>query len=197
MRENEKGRNGEKEEEEEMGEKEKGRNGEKEEEEMGEKEKGEERSTGENMFEGVLEKSGDYRIRVYMMRSAARRNEVANYRLEMIISALDQGTGNHDALVDGTNYNATGKVPCQTTAGQPTGNCDFGVVRQGNGSAQVTITKPDGRTRTIYFENGSATGYDMSQADPKEFNSSKEVDLFIIRIGEERYEIPEAVVFGG
>ena len=46
-------------------------------------------STGENMFEGVLEKSGDYRVRVYLMRSAARRNEVANYRLEMIISALD------------------------------------------------------------------------------------------------------------
>ena len=46
-------------------------------------------STSENMFEGVLEKSGDYRVRVYLMRSAARRNEEANYRLEMIISALD------------------------------------------------------------------------------------------------------------
>jgi hypothetical protein len=39
-----------------------------------------------NQYEGVLPKSGAYKIRVYMMRSAARRKEVAKYRLEMIIS---------------------------------------------------------------------------------------------------------------
>lgn len=43
-------------------------------------------SVGENQFEGVLPKAGDYKIRVYMMRSAARRDEVANYRLEMIVT---------------------------------------------------------------------------------------------------------------
>ncbi|WP_072013804.1 hypothetical protein [Myxosarcina sp. GI1] len=43
-------------------------------------------SMGENQYEGILPKSGDYKVRVYMMRSAARRNEVANYRLEMIIT---------------------------------------------------------------------------------------------------------------
>jgi hypothetical protein len=40
-------------------------------------------------------------------------------------------------------------------------------------------------------------GYDRSQADRGEFSASKEVDLYIIRIGSERYEIPEAVVYGG
>jgi hypothetical protein len=43
-------------------------------------------STKGNQFEGTLPASGDYKIRVYMMRSAARRNEVANYRLEMIVT---------------------------------------------------------------------------------------------------------------
>ncbi|MGK7946011.1 MAG: hypothetical protein AB4058_16230 [Microcystaceae cyanobacterium] len=43
-------------------------------------------STSGNQYEGTLPKSGDYKIRVYMMRSAARRNEVANYRLEIIIN---------------------------------------------------------------------------------------------------------------
>jgi len=42
-------------------------------------------STSGNQFEGALPASGDYKIRVYLMRSAARRDEVANYRLEMII----------------------------------------------------------------------------------------------------------------
>lgn len=44
-------------------------------------------STSGNQYEGVLPESGDYTIRVYMMRSAARRDEVADYRLEMIIAS--------------------------------------------------------------------------------------------------------------
>ena len=160
-------------------------------------------SMGENQFEGVLPKSGDYKIRVYMMRSAARENEVANYRLEMIItetgdkSPTSSGSPDSDALVEGTNYNATGDIPCTMTAGQPTGSCPFGVTREGNGTGIVTVTKPDGRTRAIFFENGEATGYDESEADPGDFSVEKQGDLSVIRIGEERYEIPDAVIFGG
>jgi hypothetical protein len=43
-------------------------------------------SMAENQFEGTLPASGDYKVRVYQMRSAARRDEVASYRLEMIIT---------------------------------------------------------------------------------------------------------------
>ena len=161
-------------------------------------------SIGENQYEGILPKSGDYKVRVYMMRSAARRNEVANYRLEMIITEAEDSSAtssenvyDNDALVEGTNYNATGNIPCAMTISQPTGSCFFGVNREGNGSGIVTVTKLDGRTRAIFFENGKATGYDMSQADPGEFSVEKRGDLSIVRIGEERYEIPDAVIFGG
>ena len=149
-------------------------------------------SMGENQYEGILPESGDYKIRVYMMRSAARRNEVANYRLETIITNVEG-----DALVEGTNYNATGNIPCAMAAGEPTRSCPFGVTREGNGNGIVTITKPDEDTRAIFFENGNATGYDMSEADSGDFTVDKEGDLNIIRIGQERYEIPEAVIFGG
>ena len=47
-------------------------------------------SLNENQYEGTLKKSGDYKIRVYLMRSAARRNEVAKYRLEIIVSDLKE-----------------------------------------------------------------------------------------------------------
>ena len=154
-------------------------------------------SMSENQYEGILLKSGDYKIRVYMMRSAARRNEVANYRLEMIITTPEIKSGSEDAFVPGTNYHATGIVPCSMGEGQPTATCSYGVIREGNGGGMVTITKPDGSTRTIFFEDGKATGYDQSQAETGEFSSSKEGDLFIIHIGQERYEIPEAVIFGG
>lgn len=41
-------------------------------------------STEGNQYEGTTELAGDYRIRIYMMRSAARREETADYRLEII-----------------------------------------------------------------------------------------------------------------
>ena len=105
--------------------------------------------------------------------------------------------GRGDALVPGTGYHATGKVPCSMGGGQPIGSCPFGVKREGNGSGSVTLTKPDGRTRTIFFTNGRPTGADISEADPGRFSASKQGDLSVVRIGQERYEIPDAVVFGG
>ena len=161
-------------------------------------------STSQNQSEGVLPESGDYKVRVYLMRSAARRNEVAKYRLEMIIAGAGEahaasggGAPESDALVPGTAYHATGSIPCSMGGGQPTGSCPFGVTRKGGGSGIVTVTKPDGRTRAIFFEKGEATGYDVSEADPGAFSASRQGDLSIVRIGDERYEIPDAVVSGG
>jgi hypothetical protein len=105
--------------------------------------------------------------------------------------------GRGDALVPGTGYHATGDIPCSMGGGQPTGSCPFGVKREGNGSGTVTLTKPDGRTRAIFFTNGRATGADTSEADPGRFSASRRGDLSVVRIGQERYEIPDAVVFGG
>ena len=47
-------------------------------------------SLSENQYEGILPSDGDYKVRVYIMRSAARREEVANYRLEIIITGESQ-----------------------------------------------------------------------------------------------------------
>jgi hypothetical protein len=103
----------------------------------------------------------------------------------------------HDAKVAGTPYHATALVPCSMGGGMPTNQCEAGVVRQGGGFGTVTVTKPDGRTRNIFFENGRATGYDMSQADSGRMTVSRQADLNIIRIGQERYEIPDAMILGG
>jgi len=155
-------------------------------------------STADNQYEGELARSGDYRVRVYMMRSAARRNEVANYRLEVSIGDAPGASAgsNEDALVPGTKYNATGSVACSMGMGQPTGDCPFGMTRQGGGGGTLTVTRRDGRTRAIFFEKGKPTGYDFSQADQAEFRTERQADLIIVHIGKERYEIPEALVFG-
>ena len=46
-------------------------------------------SVGDNQYEGFLPKKGEYKIRVYLMRSAARLNQNANYNFEIIITNVD------------------------------------------------------------------------------------------------------------
>jgi hypothetical protein len=78
------------------------------------------------------------------------------------------------------------------------GQCDFGVARAGGGTAAVAITRPDGRAHVIFFKAGKAVGADLSQADGNmSFSATKEADLYKIQAGNERYEIPEAVISGG
>jgi hypothetical protein len=43
-------------------------------------------STSGNRYEGTLPASGDYTVRVYLMRSAARRGETANYTISFGVS---------------------------------------------------------------------------------------------------------------
>ena len=61
-------------------------------------------SVSENQYEGVLPATGDYRIRVYMMRSAARRNEQADYRLEMIVTGKPQAATGSTAAADNSQH---------------------------------------------------------------------------------------------
>ena len=95
-------------------------------------------SVSDNQYEGTLPATGDYKIRVYMMRSAARRNEVADYRLEMIVSGPTHGSTSHDALVPGTDFHATTTIPCVAEPNKPMSQCDadapFRVERRGDWS---------------------------------------------------------------
>lgn len=105
-------------------------------------------------------------------------------------SALRAGQGQFDA---------TGlALPCATAAAQPMGQCSFGVARSTGGYATVVFTLPDGRTRTIFYALGQAIGAGFSEADPTgDFSATRVGDLTTIRLGDERYEIPDAVPLGG
>ncbi len=222
--------------------------------------------------------SGDFVIRVYLMRSAARRNETANYSLAISIGApefadslsggpdfwLVTGVGDGDALNmrsgpatrypviskvrngqtaqnqgcrqtgdqhwcqvrlsnsgtmgwvagrylvetaaprspavpeggpvgNGTPFDATGSIPCSTSEGQAPQPCPFGVVRSGPGNAGIWIALGNGNERQILFESGEPVA--TNSAD--ELSFEKQNYSYQVRIGDERYEIPEAVIYGG
>jgi hypothetical protein len=104
-------------------------------------------------------------------------------------SALRAGQGKFDA---------SGPLPCAFGAGQPMGQCEFGVARAGGGYATVVVKKPDGRARAIFFRMGRPLGADVSESEGRlEFSTIKDGDMHRIRVGDERYEIVDAIVFGG
>lgn len=96
------------------------------------------------------------------------------------------------------DYDASGQIPCAQYAGQPMRQCDFRVTREGGGNATIIVTRPDGAERALFFENGRFLSADTSQADGyPEYSASRSGDMSIVRVGEERYEVPDAVIFGG
>jgi hypothetical protein len=60
-------------------------------------------SSSGNRFEGTLPDSGDYRVRVYLMRAAARRDKSANYLIDIHIGStnLAQSTAPAGDFADG------------------------------------------------------------------------------------------------
>lgn len=113
--------------------------------------------------------------------------------------AADEGD---DALVSGTDYNATSEIPCSADGSTPSGSCKAGVKRNRGDDATtfVEITKADGMPRTIFFKDGKAFGADSAQADGSaayDFKATRSGDNTNISFGPERYVVPDALVVGG
>jgi hypothetical protein len=155
-------------------------------------------STSGNQWTGLLPADGEYAVRVYLMRSAARRNETADYTLTVGITgsaAANPGAAPvGDAKVKGTPYHATGTVPCSMgSAPKSSAQCDFGVIRGKPGNAVVHATPPGGFKRVLTFAGDKVT----SDAGAK-VTATKSGDTWTVDVNDyEHYQIPEAVISGG
>jgi hypothetical protein len=156
-------------------------------------------STSGNEWTGVLPAAGDYTIRVYLMRSAARRNESASYTLTVGVTGAATAAAlgaapKGDAKVKGTPYHAVGPVPCSMGDAPPgSTQCEFGVIRGGRGNADVHITPPGGFERVLRFRGATVT----TDGDAK-VKSSRSGDDWLIDVNDyEHYRIPDAVISGG
>jgi hypothetical protein len=155
-------------------------------------------STSGNEWTGTLPADGEYTVRVYLMRSAARRSETADYTLTVGITGSAAATSGPaptgDAKVKGTPYHAKGKVPCSTgSAPQGSAQCDFGVIRGKPGNAEVQVTPPGGFKRVLNFAGGTVTSDAGAMV-----KASKSGDEWSVDVNDdEHYRIPEAVISGG
>jgi hypothetical protein len=156
-------------------------------------------STSGNEWAGPLPADGEYTVRVYLMRSAARRGETADYTLVVGITggaAAKPGTAPAgDAKVKGTPYHATGTVPCSMGSAPQQGSaqCEFGVVRGKPGNAVVHVTPPGGFKRVLTFAGGKVTSDTGTKV-----TATKSGDMWSVDVNDyEHYRIPEAVISGG
>jgi hypothetical protein len=153
-------------------------------------------SVSGNDWSGTLPVDGEYTLRVYLMRSAARRNETAHYTLTVGI------TGSADAKVAGTPYHATGRVPCSIgTDPKASAQCSFGVIRSAPGHAEVHLASPGfdvtlhkDDLRVLKFADGTVTCPDPEAR----VSSERQGDTWSIGVNDFYfYLIPEAVISGG
>jgi hypothetical protein len=163
-------------------------------------------STGSAMFvgdngedySGMLPADGDYVVRVYLMRPAARRGESSNYTVTIAVSgkALAPVPASQDALVPGTSYHASAKVKCVPAFETTPRECDAFVIRRGfDGTATIDVPGSAGK-RSILFVKGKPTASNAQAMDA--LASERKGDVTIVTLGtSERYEIPDALVTGG
>ncbi len=153
-------------------------------------------STAGKEFSAVLDLDGDWKIRVYQMRSAARRNEVARYQLSIAVTGSpDPANAREPNDFGPREWDARGKLGC-AHGGQSiqTAACPFKVVRYANepGATVFVIAPHTSETRILYFLDGDWTTDSAETVDAR-----RRGDLTSLTVGEEAYQIPDAVLFGG
>lgn len=112
------------------------------------------------------------------------------------------GEGGGDALVPGTEYNATAMVSCGFDGADPEQSCNAGVIRNWgeDGTHLVEVEKPDGFKRAIFFNGTTPYGADSAEADGSagwDFETVTEGDRIFINYGPESYIIVDALITGG
>lgn len=157
-------------------------------------------STGGNEWTGKLEADGEYTVRVYLMRSAARRKEASSYTLTVGIADAAAGKAPlgvapaSDARFPGTPYHAKGPLPCSMGNAAPgSAQCDFAVIRGKPGNAEVHVTLPGGSRRVLTFLGAKVTADGGATV-----KAAKKSDTWTVDVDDvEHYLVPEAVITGG
>ena len=110
--------------------------------------------------------------------------------------------GEGDAMVAGTDYNATTILDCGFDNAPPTQSCEAGVKRNWgeDGTHLVEVSKPDGSKRAIFFNGTEPYGADSAQADGSagwDFTTTRDGDRVTVNFGPETYVLVDALITGG
>lgn len=116
--------------------------------------------------------------------------------------AAQPAYGEGDALVAGTDYNATTLLSCGFDNAAPEQTCEAGIKRNWGEEGQhlIEVSKPDGFKRAIFLRGTEPYGADSAQADGSagwDFATTRDGDQVTVKFGPETYVLVDAMVTGG
>jgi hypothetical protein len=151
---------------------------------------------GDQTWTKTLDQSGDYTVRVYLYRNAARNNVKANFTVTVTVKNAETRPG--DAKVAGTQFNATGQLKAALVSGAAPGSsmADFGVIRYANGNADIHITNANSQKRVFKFSKGEFE-CSLPAGGKLTYNRSSADEWKVTLNGQETYLIPDVVIVGG
>ena len=115
----------------------------------------------------------------------------------------DAAGATDDALVPGTDYNATTILSCGFDGAPPAQKCDAGIKRNWGdtpGEHLIEVMKPDGMKRALFFRGTEPYGADSAEADGSagwDFKWTRKGDETTVSFGPETYVIVDAMITGG
>lgn len=137
-------------------------------------------STSGHHYEGVIRADGTYRVRVYLMRSAARRHEAARYTLKLALSGepVPIGWRSQSGLDPAKAFNHRLEF----------GNVRFRLVCANSGSLNTLRVTPSGtsvdNTPLVLRVEGSVVGAQVADLDA---NGAPELYIYVQSAGSGSY----------
>ena len=89
-------------------------------------------------------------------------------------------------------------IRCAQERGQALGTCTANAVRRGDGTTRVTVTFPNGFSRILLFEGGAFVRANPTMSGVgTDTDWSVEDGRHVIRVDDQRFELPVGLVTGG
>ncbi len=95
------------------------------------------------------------------------------------------------------DVDARARIRCAQELGQAFDTCDAAVARDPNGDAAVIVRFGNGFARTLYFEGRTFVSANATMSgNGTDTSHRREGDLHLVRVDDQRYELPVAFVSG-
>lgn len=95
------------------------------------------------------------------------------------------------------DFDAHGRAPCAQVRGQELGECAVSVARGTGGDATVVVTFGNGFARTLSFVHGAFVSANATMSGVGTDTDWRIEDAtHVIRVDDQTYELPDALVFG-
>jgi xanthosine utilization system XapX-like protein len=136
---------------------------------------------------------GKVKVRLFMVRAAARRGESSPFSLTISVTGKALAPVKGDALVKGTNFHATAEAQMDHYLFKDMKTCKVGVIRRGENATGTLEFSFNGQKRRVLIVAGKAVSADSTE----KVSSSKEGETFVIKIGaSETYKVNELLLMG-